>query len=62
MAGEDQARLERRVAELAELEFRAAGLPEELAVRYRVTSDAAMTAMGLERYWRKHHPEMVTPS
>jgi glyoxylase-like metal-dependent hydrolase (beta-lactamase superfamily II) len=61
-SGEEHGALERRVAELAEREFQSLDVPEELAQRYRVTSDAAMTAMGLERYWRKHHPELAVPS
>ncbi|MEX2535742.1 MAG: MBL fold metallo-hydrolase [Trueperaceae bacterium] len=62
LAGEELPQLEDRIAELAEREFREAGLDEEVAGRHRVTSDAAMTAMGLQRYWRKKHPEAVPAS
>lgn len=61
VAGEDLGELEARIAAVAEREFEAAGLDDVTAERYRVTSDAAMTAMGLERYWRKKQPEALTP-
>lgn len=61
-AGEDSSRLTERMARLAEREFEAESINEDLANRYRVTSDAAMTAMGLERYWRKKHPEVLQES
>jgi glyoxylase-like metal-dependent hydrolase (beta-lactamase superfamily II) len=61
-AGEELPGLEARVASLQEREFEAAGIDEETAERYRVTSDAAMTAMGLERYWRKKRPEALEAS
>lgn len=59
LAGESQRQLEKRIVDLEEREFREWGLSEEMSERYRVTSDAAMTAMGLERYWRKKRPEEV---
>jgi glyoxylase-like metal-dependent hydrolase (beta-lactamase superfamily II) len=58
-SGEELPELVARVAALQEREFAAAGIDEGTAERYRVTSDAAMTAMGLERYWRKKHPEAL---
>lgn len=58
-AGEDQRELTARIAGLAEREFQAAGIDEALAERYRVSSNAAMTAMGVARYWRKKHPEAL---
>jgi glyoxylase-like metal-dependent hydrolase (beta-lactamase superfamily II) len=61
-AGEGQPELAARIAALAEREFEAEGIDEETRIRYRATSDAAMTAMGLERYWRKAHPDALGPS
>lgn len=59
LAGEELSQLEGRIVALEEREFREADLSEGMSQRYRVTSDAAMTAMGLERYWRKKRPEAV---
>ncbi|MEX2542671.1 MAG: MBL fold metallo-hydrolase [Trueperaceae bacterium] len=59
-AGESMPELEARIAALAEREFAAADVGRQTAARYRATSDAAMTAAGLERYWRKKHPESLT--
>jgi glyoxylase-like metal-dependent hydrolase (beta-lactamase superfamily II) len=58
-AGEELPELQARVAALQEREFAVAGIDEATAERYRVTSDAAMTAMGLERYWRRKRPEAL---
>jgi hypothetical protein len=43
--------------ELAELV--ADGADAEAIARHRRTSDAHMTVQGLQRYWRKHHPERL---
>ncbi len=52
-AGEGHDELTARVERLQEAEFDALNLDEPTRRKYRVSSDAAMTAMGLERYWRK---------
>ena len=58
-AGEDDAALVRRMRarELAELV--ADGADAATIERHRRTSDAEMTVMGLGRYWRKHHPDLI---
>ena len=59
LAGEELQQLQARIRALEEREFAEAGLSDETAQRYRVTSDADMTGMGLQRYWRKKRPEEV---
>ncbi|HEX7003114.1 MAG TPA: MBL fold metallo-hydrolase [Trueperaceae bacterium] len=59
LAGEELDQLQQRIRILEEREFAQAGLDEQMATRYRVTSDAGMTGMGLQRYWRKKRPEEV---
>lgn len=59
-AGEDEAALVRRVQELEDAEMTAAGMLAGVKHRTKMTSDAAMTVMGLTRYWRKQHPERLT--
>ena len=58
--GEELQELQQRIRRLEEREFVEAGLDERTATRYRVTSDADMTGMGLQRYWSKKRPEEVT--
>ena len=57
--GEDDAALEARLEHLAREELDAENAPEEVAERHRVTSNDAMTVMGLKRYWQKKHPERL---
>lgn len=52
-AGEDDAALVRRVQALEDAELAAAGVLPGLRQRYKVTSDAAMTVMGVKRYYTK---------
>ena len=58
--GEDAAALARRIEALTTAEL-GEGAPPGVLARYRDTSSAEMTVMGLTRYWRKHHPERLTP-
>ena len=48
---------QQRIDDLARSELEAVGADEATVRRYLATSDAVMTVAGLERYWRKHHPE-----
>lgn len=57
--GEDDEMLVRRVETLEDAELAAIRAPAGVRFRYKVTSDAAMTVMGLSRYWRKLHPERL---
>lgn len=52
-AGEDDDALVRRVEALEDAELARQGVNGDAFVRYKVSSDAAMTVMGLGRYWRK---------
>lgn len=56
---EHDSELERRIEALTDRALAAEDASELLAARYRATSSAAMTVMGLKRYWRKHHPERL---
>jgi glyoxylase-like metal-dependent hydrolase (beta-lactamase superfamily II) len=58
-AGEGEAALVARVQRLEDGELASSGAPAGVAYRNKVTSDAAMTVMGVSRYWRKHHPERL---
>ena len=58
-AGEDDAALEARLERLGREELAAENAPEEVIERHRVTSNDAMTVMGLKRYWQKKHPERL---
>lgn len=58
--GEDAAALTGRIEALTVAEMGAEDAPPGVLARYRDTSSAAMTVMGLTRYWRKHHPERLT--
>ncbi len=61
-AGEDDATLVARVQDLEDGEMAAVGTMAGVRHRTKMTSDAAMTVMGLSRYWRKRHPEQLTAS
>lgn len=52
-AGEDLEALTARLERLEDRELEEAGASPETAERYKATSNARMSAMGLERYWRK---------
>lgn len=52
-AGEDHGQLVQRITVLAEQQMAAAGLPEAVRERYRISSDYNMTAAGLARYWSR---------
>lgn len=58
-AGEDDEALTKRIAEFGNTELSADGAPPEVVARHQVTSNYAMTVMGITRYWRKHHPEKL---
>jgi len=58
-AGEDHAALTDRMQRLEAAELEAAGVAPGIAERYKITSDAAMTAAGLLRYLTKLHPERL---
>ena len=60
--GESSAELEARIETLTREDLMVEGAPAEVRERYQVTSSAAMTVMGLTRYWRKHHPELLGSS
>ncbi len=60
-AGEDENALEARLAKVNAAELEADGAPPEVVRRHKMTSNDAMTVMGLTRYWRKHHPERLEP-
>lgn len=57
--GEDEASLVRRIQALELAELVADGADADAIERHRRTSDAQMTVQGLQRYWRKHHPDQV---
>ena len=57
LAGEDAAALQRRVEALEDAELEAGHAAAGVRFRNKRISDAAMTVMGVSRYWRKHHPE-----
>src|SRR5699024_7882098 len=59
-AGEDDDALVARVKARGAGEMAAANVLPGIAGRYRVTSDAAMTVMGLKRYFTKLHPERLS--
>src|SRR5690606_6624878 len=58
-AGEDDATLVTRMQRREDDELAAAGVLPGIRMRYKVTSDAAMTVMGVTRYWTKRHPERL---
>lgn len=57
--GEDEDSLVRRIQALELAELVADGADADTIERHRRTSDARMTVQGLQRYWRKHHPDRV---
>lgn len=57
--GEDDSSLVTRIAAAGESLLEAEGADEAAKRRSRVTSDYRLTALGLKRYWLKHHPEVV---
>lgn len=57
-AGENDQQLVDRINRLADRQMEQ--LDETDRMRYRVSSDHAMTAAGLARYWRKNHPAALT--
>ncbi len=59
-AGEDDAALVARVQRLEDAELAAAGVLPGIRLRYKITSDAAMTVAGVKRYFTKLHPERLT--
>jgi glyoxylase-like metal-dependent hydrolase (beta-lactamase superfamily II) len=59
-AGEDDAALVARVQRLEDAELAAAGVLPGIRLRYKITSDAAMTVSGLKRYFTRLHPERLT--
>lgn len=58
-AGEDDAALVTRMQRREDDELAASGVLPGIRMRYKVTSDAAMTVMGVTRYWTKRHPERL---
>ncbi len=62
LAGEDEEALVARVERLEDRELEEADAPAGVAFRNKVTSDAAMTVAGVSRYWRKRHPERLSPA
>lgn len=60
-AGEDEAALVAGVRRLEDAELAEAGVLPGIRLRYKVTSDAAMTVGGVTRYFAKLHPERLTP-
>ncbi len=58
-AGEDDGELLARMQRYEDAELKAAGVPDGIAHRYKLTSDAAMNTSGLKRYITKLHPERV---
>lgn len=57
--GDDFEALVRRMRALELAELVADGAEATTIERHRRTSDAHMTVLGLTRYWKKHHPELV---
>ena len=61
-AGEADEALESRLARLSREELEVDNASEAVMERHRVTSNDAMTVMGLKRYWQKKHPERLPDS
>lgn len=59
VAGEEGPALARRMEAFEDAELRTAEVPDGIAHRYKLTSDAAMNAAGLVRYLTKLRPERV---
>ena len=58
-AGEGDEALLERMQRYEDEELKAAGVPDGIAHRYKITSDAAMNTSGLKRYLTKLRPERV---
>ena len=58
-AGEEDEALEARLDRVSREELDAENASDEVVERHRVTSNDAMTVMGLKRYWQKKHPERL---
>lgn len=58
-AGEDDEALLARMRRYEDAELEAAAVPDGIAHRYRITSDAPMNTSGLKRYLTKVRPERV---
>lgn len=58
-AGEDDDTLVKRIADYGNAELKADDAQPEVMARHQVTSNYAMTVLGVTRYWRKHHPEKL---
>ncbi len=58
-AGEDDEALVARIRGLEDSELAADGALPGIRLRYKVTSDAAMTVGGVKRYFTKLHPERL---
>ncbi len=58
-ANEDDDALVARMQQREDAELAQAGVLPGVRIRYKVTSDAAMTVMGLKRYWTKRHPDRL---
>ena len=61
-AGEDDAALTKRIADYGNAELKADDAQPEVVARHKLTSNYAMTVLGVTRYWRKHHPEKLEGS
>ena len=59
-AGESDSDLMARIEALSLRQLEDDGADPKTIHRHRVTSNDAMTVMGLSRYWRKHHPEKLS--
>ncbi len=57
--GEADDALTKRIASLGDAELAADGASSLVAARHQATSNYRMTVLGVARYWRKHHPELV---
>ena len=60
--GDNTDALVKRISDFGNAELRADGAPPEVVKRHQTTSNYTMTAAGVERYWRKFHPNKVEGS
>lgn len=60
--GEDDDALAARLRTVANETYQRAQLDQATINRYNMTSNDAMSVMGLKRYWKKHHPERLATS
>ena len=56
---EDDDALAARLRAVANETYQRAQLDQTTTNRYNMTSNDAMSVMGLKRYWKKHHPERL---